>query len=369
MKNRRLSLAMIAFLGLAIAFTGCKKDEEVETPGTNKLPSKFKVDIPSSLSRNNSGNKSANVDTLDGNEIYRNLNTFIFVGESAADMVQAIIYSISVNNIDHAMDLTYTSNEDGRLKHLVVVENSAFEGITYEFQLTITDKDSEGNSDGGKALQVFWNTSPIKGIAIIKPYNCNRTESASVPDAMYRIDYNEAPSNGYDATMEVAIAGLPVANPLTDPYSMSALKMFVGKKSDNIDVYGNSEHPNAKFFTNETGFNWAFVASSSESNNIAVAEVGLPSDSINSTDRNILLKNNSIHNVFENQILMVYPTVSQQDLANYLQNTSAPGYFTNAGFLQGGTSPGAQYDALYTRTESLTPYSPVAMKNLTISFK
>ncbi|MEI7594622.1 MAG: hypothetical protein WCK02_02660 [Bacteroidota bacterium] len=366
MKNRRLTLAMLAIFGIATIFTGCKKDEEVKG---NKLPARFKVDIPSSLSKNNGQKKSVNIDTLKGNEIYQNLNTFIYVGESAADLVQAIMYSISVNNIDHAMDITYTSNEDYRVKHLVVVENSGFENLTYQFQLTITDKLSENAADGGKALQVFWNTNPIKGIAIVKPYNCNRGQNAGYPDALYRIDYSEAGELGYNSHMIVAIAGLPVASPLTDPYSMSSLKMFAGKNGDNIDVYGNSEHPNAKFFTNETGFNWAFVASSSESDNIGVAEVGLPSDSINSTDRNVLLKDNSIHNVFESQILYTWPNINSTDLANYLQNTSAPGYFNSTGFIQGGTSPGAQWDALYTRTEALTPYSPLEMKNLVISFK
>ena len=366
MKTSKLTLALVVFILLTTISTGCKKDEVSEG---NKMPSKFKVDIPSALSRNTAGQKKSSTEELQGNVIYQNLNTFIYVGESAADLVQAIMFSISVNNINHAMDITYTSNDDNRVKHLVVVEASDYENTSYQFQLTITDQLSENNADNGKALQVFWNTSPVKGIAIVKPYNCDRINNSTYTDAMYRVDYSEAGELGYDAHMIVSITGLPLANPLDNPYSISNLKMFAGKKAQNIDVYGNTEHPNAKFFSSESGFDWAFVASSNESSNIGVAEVGLPSDSLDSDDRTILLKDHSIKNVFEQQISGTWPNLDSTSIANYLQNTSAPGYFNNSGFMQGGVSPGIEWDALYQRTISLTPYNPASIKELSILFK
>ncbi|MBK7649884.1 MAG: hypothetical protein IPJ20_02815 [Flammeovirgaceae bacterium] len=81
----------------------------------------------------------------------------------------------------------------------------------------------------------------MSGIAIIKPYNCDRTHNNNVKDAVFRIDYTEASTLGYDAQMEVSISGLPLANPLEDPFSVSTLKMFAGKKGDVVDVFGNTE--------------------------------------------------------------------------------------------------------------------------------
>ena len=77
-------------------------------------------------------------------------------------------------------------------------------------------------------------------------------------------------------SMIVSIAGLPEIDPFLAPFHMDGMKMFVGKKGDQVDVYGNSSHPNAKFLTEKVGYNWAFVASGSASEDIAVVELGLP---------------------------------------------------------------------------------------------
>ena len=368
MRKKAFNFLFIGLLASTTLFTSCKKDSTT-TDDTNKLPTTFKVAIPTSLSRAYSTNKSTN-DTLNGNEIYKHLNNFIHIGESAADLVQGIMAGISKNHINKAMDLTYTSSDDGRQKHLVVVENSTYENTAYQFQLTITDKSSENEADGGKALQVFWNTNPIKGTAIIKPYNCDRVQNLTYTTAMYRVDYSEVADANYDTQMTVYIAGLPLANPLTDPYSMSTLRMFVGRKGNYVDVRGNSTHPNAKFYgAQTTGFDWAFVASGNQSLNYAAAEVGLPSCILNSTDRNVLLKDYSIKNVLKAQILSANPGLDSNAVNLYLRNTTAPGYFNNGGFLQGGTSPGVEWTTLYNRTLPLTPFNPKEINDLVISFK
>lgn len=355
---------LVIVLAISLGFTGCKKDEEND----DRLPARFKVDIPSSL-RKTITDKSTNGDTLKGNDIYGMLGAFINIADGSANVVQAIITSIKYHNINKAMSISYTSNDDGRQKNLVVIENSNFDGLDWQFQLTITDALSESNADGGKAIQVFWNDNPIKGIAILKPYNIDRTKNTNYPNAMYRVDYSEAGEYNYDSHMIVSIVGLPLANPLQDPYSVEKLKLFAGKKGDNVDLYGNSYHPNAKFYTNETSFNWAFVASGNSVLNIAAAEVGIPSSSLSSTDRNVLLKDNSVETVLKNQINATWPGLDSTAIAAYLYNTEAPGFFNSAGFIQGGTSPGTNWDDLYIRTQTLSPYSPAAIKDLTISFK
>ena len=272
------------------------------------------------------------------------------------------------------MILSYESDDDHRTKNLVVIENSEFEGTTYSFQLTITDAESETNEDGGMAMQVFWNTSPVQGISILKPYNINRTDSDNSENTMYRIDYSEAGEFGYDAHMIVYIAGLELADPSVDKYAIKSLKMFVGKKDDIVSVYGNSDHPNATFYTDDKGFDWAFVAAGSDNLDIGVAEVGLPPFNLDETNRQVLLEDYSVKNVFANQIndwfMEQYGVLPDStSLAAYLHNADAPGFFESQGFVSGGTSPGTQYDALVTEIQSLTPYNPKNIDELTILFK
>lgn len=365
MKSNKIIFGILILL-IGFVFTQCKKDEpEEQAPAKSIVPARFKVDIPESISAFDM-KKSTSSDTLAGNEIYQHLRSFIFIGESAADIVHNLMVAIAVYQINKPMNLTFIGDKDQRPKNLVCIENSTFENVTYEFQLTIIDANSSTEADGGKAIQVFWNTSPIKGVAILKPYNIDRTSNTNVPDAIYRIDYNEDGSLGYDAHMFVSIAGLPQD---TNRFALNTLKMFAGKKGNIVDVYGNSNHPNAKFFTNETGFNWAFVASGSQVDNVGIAEVGLPPSDLNSVSRTEILDTYSIYNVFYTQVHQAYPTADSAAIAPYLVNTQAPGYFNNYGFIQGGTAPNANYSTLESRIDLLTPFSPSEVSNLTLNFK
>jgi hypothetical protein len=267
------------------------------------------------------------------------------------------------------MSFSYESDEDGRTKNLEVIENVTFDGETWEYQLTITDADSEGNSDGGKAIQIFWNRNPIDGIAILKPYNIDRDTEDEFADAMFRIDYNEEGTQEYDAYMMVYVTGLPLENPLDNPYSMSTLKMFAGRKGDIIDVYGNSNHPNATLFAGNSGFNWAFIASGDRESDIGVAEVGLPPSNLDEPSRSVLLDYYSIQNVFTRELYEVWPTLDSASVEAYLFNTEAPGFFDTDGFIVGGTSPGSEYDEVENRLPNLSPYNPKEITNLSIEFK
>ena len=369
--TKHFSIVAIACL-ISLFLSSCETSPKVDSQG-DILPKTRSVSIPSSISSSTAnGRISGRVqqDSLSGNDIYQNLNLFIAVGAGASVIVDGVINSIRHYHIEKVVALTYVSDDDHRTKDLIVSSSVSFEGKTWDYEMTINDTDAVGEADGGKALQIFWNkTAPIKGIAIIKPYNCDRIKNVDSPEAIFRIDYSEEATAAYDATMEVQIAGLPLANPLNDAFSINTLHMFVGKKGDNVDVSGNSNHPNAILFSGETGFDWAFVASGSDSKNIAVAEVGLPSISVNSNDRNVLLKEYSIENVFTTGINAAWPGIDPTLVANYLKNTAAPGYFNASGFVKAGKSPGTDWDALYTRTEELTPYSPALTNDLTLNFK
>lgn len=146
--------------------------------------------------------------------------------------------------------------------------------------------------------------------------------------------------------------------------------MFAGKKGDVVDVYGNTNHPNAIFFSGNAGFNWAFVASGNDVKNIGVAEVGLPPGDLDESDREVLLKEYSIKNVFTTEITSAWPGIDQDLLAAYLSNTSAPGYFDNKhGFIAGGVSPGADWDVLTNRLTKLSPYNPKSTSEMVVTFK
>jgi hypothetical protein len=367
--KRSLFIISTFFLGL-ILFASCQK-ENLKDEQTDILPQNFKVDIPSSISRTVTVTNKDGV--MNGNEIYQHLNNFIKIGEGAADLVEILMNGIRRYHLNQAMAFSYTSDEDSRVKNVQVLENVQFENLTWEYQLNIIDAESISNTDGGYAMQIFWNKYPVKGIAILKPYNINRGENLNNPNAIFRIDYSEASENGYDSQMTVAIAGLPT--PATDIFAINSLKMFVGKKGDVVEVYGNTNHPNAVLFTTTNkGFNWAFTASGDDVLNIGTAEVGLPPSTLNSNSRSVILKDYSIKNVFSARINEWYMqtygvTPSQTQLDIYLVNTQAPGFFNNNGFVVAGLSPTAAYDRLVTSMNSLTPYSPYEISNLTLNFK
>jgi hypothetical protein len=357
----------LAVLISGLIFTSCQKND-LEPAGQNDniLPERFKVDIPNSIS-SASYYKDANVDTLQGNDIYEHLRNFIHIGEHAADIVGEIILVISWHNLSQPMSFTFISEDDGRPKHVVIVENATFEGYTWQYKMTITDEGNDEKSEN-TAMQIFWDKNPIKGIAMLNPYNIDRTTDPEFAETMYRIDYSEGGELGYSHHMIVTIDDLPLEDPLTNPYSISTLKMFVGKNGDAVSVFGNSEHPNATFFTGETGFDWAFTAAGKNSIDIGVAEVGLPSNTLNSDDRYTLLVENSIESVFTEQIYAVWPWIDPETVQAYLYNTEAPGFFDQYGFVQGGTAPSPQYNSLLNIIAGLTPYNPLDINELVIEF-
>lgn len=332
------------------------------------VPDRFMVEIPQSIS-SSSTLKSAQIDTLSGNAVYEHLRTFIQVGEYAAEMAQNIMLSIATLNLNRPLELTFISDEDGRPKHVKIVENVMFENFNWQYQLTITDVGS-ANEPGqtGHALQVFWSWNPLRGIAIVNPYNINRNIEEQFTETLFRIDYSEAGNLGYEAHMIVSITGLPLPNPLHNPFGIDKMKMFAGRNGDMVTVYGNSQHPNARFFSNETGFNWAFVAAGFESQDIAVAEVGLPPMGLDASDRETLLETYSIYNVLRNQVLSVWPNIDLSVLNAYLDNTRAPGYFNHTGFMQAAIAPSEAYLPLEEQILQMAPYNPQNISNLTVVF-
>ena len=361
---------ILSFVFLAtVFFTSCDKNP-VEPADDNIVPESFSVEIPSSLKSSTlKTTKSTQGDVMTGNEIYEHLTNFIAAGDEAAKIVEAVIKTIRTYNLSQPMSFSYEGDDDGRTKNAVIVADSEFEGTTWNYQMTITDADSEGNDDGGVAMQIFWNVGTVEGVAIMKPYNIDQDTEDMFSHAMFRIDYSEAGNNGYEQEMTVYISGITLPDALNDPYAMETMKMTVGKDGNIIDVFGNSNHPNAVILQSEVGFNWAFVAAGETDSKLGVAEVGLPPSGLVSDNRDVILGTYSIKNVFTNEITRAYPAIDPNNLAIYLQNMQAPGYFNSNGFVQGGIAPSTDYNSISSSIEQLVPFNPSEVSNLKVEFK
>ncbi len=374
MKTKNLKSFALGLLAV-LFFQSCSEEPLLVKNETETIiPEQFRVEIPSSLSNDNAlksslKSTSADYDTLSGQDIYGHLVHFIRIGDHSAELIEEILMSIAIHRINRPITMSYVSDDDEKLKNLVVTTDEYFEGVPWQYKLVITDAESEGNPDKGKAIELFWNRDPVKGVAILKPFNINKNETRN-PEAMYRVDYGETSEYGYDRWMIVSISGLPLLRPSADPFGVDNMKMFVGRTGDIVDVYGNSNHPNATFFDPAVkGFNWAFVASSNRMLDIGVAEIGLPYSYIDATTADVILKEYSIKHVFEREIKAQWGDwISQDAIDAYLANTEAPGYFDQFGFVAAGTAPSDDYAEIERSIGNLVPYSPKAIAELALSF-
>ena len=127
MKKINLKLIAIFFL-TSTFFFACQPESEFPQPEGSILPERFGVDIPDALSNGSNPGGRVAVDTLKGNLIYSHLNTFIHVGEEAADIVRDIIFGIRLYQINKPMSLSFEGDDDGRTKNLVVKERIVLPG-------------------------------------------------------------------------------------------------------------------------------------------------------------------------------------------------------------------------------------------------
>lgn len=366
----KAALSCLIFVA-AIIFSACDKDDDdVKKDPESIVPERFAIDIPSSISSQDSKTKSSKVDTLRGEDLYQHLRNFIGAGEASAKLIQDVLLWVALHNLTHPMEFTFISDDDGRAKHLSVVENVKFDGKNWQYCLTVKDIENGMTKDTNIGLQIFYDLDPIVGTAILNFYNIDRNHDKVFKDTYYKVEYSEKGNLGYEKHMIVSIADFPIPPQEPNIYALTNMKMFVGKTGDIISIYGNSKHPNAFFFDDkETGFNWAFVAAAHDKKNIAVAEVGLPPMNLDADDRYTLLEEYSMENVLKNQILSVWPTIDTEILNAYLYETKAPAFFNNGGFVQGQTAPTDDYLPLEGKIQDLVPYNPKKdILNLLIEF-
>lgn len=355
MRVLKLSIALLSF-GFFIA---CSSDEEpnVEIP----VPEQFSVDIPGSISSNTgslSGRTTGEGDgVIEGNEIYESLRYFIHIGEESAEIVEFTLQVGAVLSANNVRSFTFDGDDDGREKRIDLNEGVTRGGVNYEYEMTMVDTENED-----LALQVLWNTNPVSGVAILNPYNLDRTDLEADESAFLRIDYTEGHAD-YEAAMTVSISGIVAV----ENGDIDNLKMFVGKNGDIVEVMGNSNHPNINILDPDFtgGRNYAFVGRGDESTDLGVVKLALPPSSINTDD---VLETYSVKTVLQMEIEAVID-LEQNVIDAILAEAESPAYFDAQGFITSGAdNKPASFGDEFIDLTGMNPFVPNDIKNLSIDF-
>ncbi len=351
------TMILLSLLTLAVS---CSSDDELKS--SVDIPTNFSVDIPTPISSNTgtlSGRTSGDGDgVIEGNEIYESVRYFIYFGEQSAEILELTLVVGAALEQQNIRSYTFTSDDDNREKRIDLIEGVSRGGVSYEYELTMVDTENDE-----RALQLLWNTDPaVSGVAIMQPYNFDRTGSDVDADAFFRIDYTEDHVD-YDEAMTVSIAGVePIENG-----DLDNLKMFVGRKGDIVEVMGNSNHPSViisdENFTG--GRNYAFVGRGDESTDLGVVKLALPPSSTSTAD---VLDDYSVFAVLEGEIQAA--GISDQNVIDaILAEALAPAYFDNNGFITSGpNNKPASFSDEFIDLTGMNPFVPNDIKNLAISF-
>jgi hypothetical protein len=350
---------------ISLSMLSCDKNEEV----ASILPARFSVTIPGSLSQGDISHARMDANSLDGNLVYANLRVFIKVGEISAQTIENIIQGIRRYGIDKPMEIKLRSHWDDRFKYIKVEEAVHAEGRVWDYGLNAWD-----SQDSILAFQLYWNRYPVEGIAIMKVYEMNRLVGEFFKDWMYKVEYSEADAT-FEKKMNVSITR-PV-NQMEHKWAINKLKMFAGKKGDDVHVSGNTFHPNLWLVDQDFpgGRNYAFIGKGNLKHDIGVAIISLPPSSVTT---NVGLPDvYSIYNVVKSEIESAFDVIIEpggfleQLYQSYLSNTQAPGYFMKSvGFVSCGISipKNIGFTPSFIDLSGLKPFAPAVVRDLDIKF-
>lgn len=355
--KRIKSFTCFCLIACLFSLTTCKKKDTSTTPNYI-VPTSITVPVPSSLNSNTISQ------SFHGQDIYQSLRGLVWIGESAANIIDQFCYLLEViYDVTKISTVTITGS-DGLSKTITITSKPTHNGVAWDWEMNVTD------FDGSKALEFFWNESPLKGVAIYQAYKLNHTNSFSVSysNAMVQIDYSEA-EPGYSKQMIVTIDSI-------SPYSSTIpnkLKMFVGqRKTDGLlDIYGNCNIPNAIMInpSHTGGFQWTFVAHSNPDLDLSVARISLPPCNYTLADTS-LWGTYSLYNVLKGELKAV--STPDTTIAHYLQFALPPAYYIKtSGFLSCGptvpVSP-AGFTLPLCDLSSLIPFIPNDVRRLKVIF-
>lgn len=360
-----MKISQFIFLSIfaSIFLIACSDDEETVVDRVEvQIPENFTIDIPNSISNNQNGSLSGRMEgdgdgIIEGNEIYEAVPYFIHLGEEASKIVEVIFPVATVLELANVSSVTYTSDEDGREKRTDLTNNVNRGGKSYTYELTTYDV-----LDNAQGLQMFWNVNPVEGVAILRPYDLNRSGDAN-PPAIIKIEYSEVSAN-YEATMIVSVSGI---DPVVD--GLDNLKLWAGRNGDVVDVIGNSNHPDLILFDENFsgGRNYAFVGRGNEVTDLGVINLALPPSNVTTND---ILDSYSVYSVLFNEIDgLVGDFLTQQQIDDILAETSSPAFFNELGFITSGLeNQPSGFTNEFIDISNLTPFIPNDIKTQQVAF-
>jgi hypothetical protein len=361
------------FLAIAAFLSSCS-NEVTPKIATSDVPQNFSVEIPNSISpefnstRRVQNNSRLAADTVfDGGAIYEGIRGYIAIGELSARSITEIMKVAGALVSNNITSINYNGDNDKKPKNLTLSKDAVYLNKNYAFKMVVTDLNTSNTG-----LEVFWNTNPIDGIAILKPIDFDKDEENALhPNQLLRVDYAENSTLGYEKQMTVYITGRNIP----EDGDLNNLKMFAGVKGNILDIYGNSNHPSTSLF-DMGSVNYSFRAKCDIIQDLAVAQVILPPSTVTSLSTTDISTKYSVKNIITNWAVAIYPPLGTTEgllfLNKYLKNTNPPGYFIrNTGFVGAETIPtiaGVSFSSQITDLSSLNFYIPNDIKNLSIGF-
>lgn len=371
-KYRFSRIIAIALTFFAIACDPEPIENDNDKPiveNSSTITSDFVIDIPSAISHPKKASAQRPLEdstVYDGSVIYENLASFIYVGETSAEVIQKIVAVIKQFKLDKEISFTYVSDEDGRTKTVEIIKNITRNNKNYAYELLISD------SDKSKALQMVWNESPKEGVVVLSPYDINRREPIDLKDTRYQVEFDEK-STEYDKKMIVSISDFPQR--YNDKGFISNLKMTAIQTGDIIEVTGTSVHP--EFYFEHSGFkgrSYCFVAKANKNKNIGIAKVGLPR-SFSSSQDSIFIYDYEKILMDEIPYTEAGKKYGNENVANYVKdrliNHEAPAFFTNDKFTSSGNDvpSGLGFTEDLQNLSKLTPFLPNDISTIRVDFK
>jgi len=298
---------------------------------------------------------------VSGADLYQHLRTLVYVAEYSAELVNAALRNIRMYEITQPTTFTYISDDDNRIKTLVVREKIPFENETWDYEMVITDETE------GKAFAIYWNMNPRRAIAFLyrKAFDYN---VLFMRNALIRLDYSET-NQIFDRTMLVQLIGLDS----TSVNYMSKLKMFAGQMGDVVHFYGNTIHPSAFIVdpSHAGGRAWCFKGKNDVIQDIAVAKCALPIIDLTNTEMPALWTEYTMDKVLEEEITDAYVDVAPATLENYIQYARGAAYFIGRpGFVGNDTNipdhPG--FTTSFIDLTGIEPWAPYDVYTMFIDF-
>jgi len=363
-----ISLVALAFL---IGLSGCAKDDEEPEPElTNPLGSAL-IDLPDCISTPDSimaqQMQRAVEDSVTGAEIYENVRAYIGVADFATAIVRVLMNELAEVTIDYSGSFVGDGGDTFRV-NFVTGDHEVY-GHTYGFHLDFWNVNNE------KLLEFDFSRDPdTKGVLMFRPAMIEPDSIIEDAELFYAKISFDLTMTEYDKWMEVVLVGIPSDDPIEN------LKLEAYLVGDKLSLFGNSSHIQVSLTDEDCEIpadrNYIFRGMADTTLNLGICEVGIPLSEVITIDN--IFEDFAVTEVFDSLLCVCFLPDSTDSSFNtidslideWISTFTAPGFFTEDGFLQCGpdiptTPPG--FDAL-TGYSTLEVFMPYDIHTLTLEF-